>query len=49
MASGPPGEEPIAGRALLAYNGKRDDYSQYISFGFWGFAKAGEGAIIDLC
>ena len=48
MASGPPGGEALAGRALLAYNGKRDDYSQWISHGVWGFAEKGEGAIIDL-
>jgi len=49
MASGLPGGVALAGRVLLAYNGKKDDYSQWISRGVWGFAKEGEGAIIDLC
>ena len=49
MASGPPGGVAIAGRVPLAYNGELDDYSQWFSTGNWGFAKEGEGAIIDLC
>jgi hypothetical protein len=36
MASHPPGNQPIAGRAPLAYNGKIVVYSQWISPGFWG-------------
>jgi hypothetical protein len=45
----PAGDQPLAGRVLLAYNGKIVVYSQYISFTFWGFAKMGERRIIELC
>jgi hypothetical protein len=33
---------------MLAYNGKTDDYSQWIFFRVWGFAEEGERAIIEL-
>jgi hypothetical protein len=45
----PAGNQPIAGRLPLAYNGKIYVYSQYISSTLWAFAKEGEQRIIDLC
>ena len=48
MASWPPGEQALAGRAPLAYNGEIVVYSQYILRLFWGYAKEGERAIIEL-
>ena len=45
----PTGNQPLAGRVPLAYNGKILVYSQYISSVLWGFAKEGERRIIELC
>jgi hypothetical protein len=45
----PAGNQPLAGRVPLAYNGYLVVYSQYISLPLWGFAKEEERRIIDLC